>query len=318
MSQKNATPALLRLLKKQGKRFVNLNIAQLNEITSITWFSSTNPFTRISLSRIPPISSGLLLSTQEKAQKLELLQKLELDKEDILQTLMEKSLYRPQTIDDLIRNIEITQGIFEIYIGSQSAIVQKILDLSQEIKTFRMELELQANADKDLLTKIQFNFDSRLNSWLERMYENADNVLNKPHSLIDFATSIHNIFYGSFAVSLPPNLLPVPSTQKKRQVPKNEDDDDTTPLKKGKTKKGVENPSPKPNWKLRGSETWDMFTKDPNNLTPSSVCMMYHLLGSCPIGAKCRRAKSHCQPTNETQISQTDAFINDRRNANKP
>jgi hypothetical protein len=66
LNQKNAATSLSRLLKKQGKRYVNLNIAQLNEITSINWFSSTNPFTGLSLCRIPPIANGLLSSTQEK------------------------------------------------------------------------------------------------------------------------------------------------------------------------------------------------------------------------------------------------------------
>jgi hypothetical protein len=110
------------------------------------------------------------LNTQEKAQNLELLQKLEIDKEDVLQTLMDKTLYKPQTIDVLTGNIEITQGIFEIYIGAQSPIVQKIPELNQEIKSFCMELEIHGSGDKELLTKIQFNFDSRMNLWwLERV-----------------------------------------------------------------------------------------------------------------------------------------------------
>lgn len=315
LSQKNAVTSLTRLLKKQGKRYVNLNLAHLNEITSINWFSSTNPFTGVSLCRIPPIAFGLLSNTNEKAQKLELLQQLELDKEEVLQTLTDKTLYKPQSIDDLIRNIEIVQGIFEIYVGAQSAIVQKILELAQEIKSFRMELEIQANADKDLLTKIQFNFDSRLNSWMERMYENADNLLDVPHSLVEFSSSIHNIFHGSFAVALPPSLLP--AIQKKRPAA-DADAGEQPGSKREKTKKGVDNPSPNPDWKIKDNESWDMFTKDPNNLRPGSVCMMYHILGFCPIGTKCKRAKTHCKLTNETQIAQTNAFINDRRNCTRP
>jgi hypothetical protein len=96
LSQKNAATSLSRLLKKQGKRFVNLNLAHINEITSIMWFSSSNPFTGLSLCRIPPISTGLLSSIHEKSQKIDLLQKLELDKEEVLQTLTDKTLYRPQ------------------------------------------------------------------------------------------------------------------------------------------------------------------------------------------------------------------------------
>jgi hypothetical protein len=152
--------------------------------------------------------------------------------------------------------------------------------------------------------KIQFNFDSRLNSWMERVYENSDNIMDIPHSLIDFVSCIHNIFHGSFAVALPPSLLP---TQNKKR-----------PALKEKIKKGIVNPNPNPDWKLRDGETWDMFTKDPNNLRPGSVCMMYHILGHCPIGSKCKRAKTHCQLTNESQISQTSAFINDRRNNLRP
>jgi hypothetical protein len=100
LNQKNAATSLSCLLKKQGKRFVNLNIAQLNKITSINWLSSTNPFTGLSLCRIPPILNGLVSSTQEKAQKMELLQKLELEKVEVLQTLMDKTLYKPRSIDD--------------------------------------------------------------------------------------------------------------------------------------------------------------------------------------------------------------------------
>jgi hypothetical protein len=313
MTQKNAATSLSRLLKKQGKRFINLNISHMNEITSITWFSATNPFIGISLCRIPPISNGLLLCNQEKTQKLELLQKLELEKEEVLQTLMDKTLYKPNSIDDLIRNVEITQGIFELYVGAESAIVQKLVEFIQEIKSFRMELEIQANADRDLLTKIQFNFDSRLNSWMERMYENSDNFMDIPHSLIEFTSTIQNIFHGSFAVHLPPSLLPV---QKKR-LALDQDGNDTNP-KKEKLNKGIENPSPNPDWKIRDDEKWELFTKDPNNLRPTSVCMMYQILGHCPIGTKCKRAKTHCKLTNETQISQTNAFVLDRRNSAKP
>jgi hypothetical protein len=245
---------------------------------------------------------------------MELLQKLELEKEEVLHTLMDRTLYKPQSIDDLIRNTEIIQGIFEIYIGAQSAIVQKIIEFTHEIKSFRMELEIHASGDKELLTKIQFNFDSRLNSWMERIYENSDNLLDIPHSLIEFASGIHNIFHGSFAVALPPSLLP---TQKKRPAT-NEGDDGVPQPKKEKNKKGAINPNPNPDWKLKENETWDMFTKDPNNLRPGSVCMMYHILGHCPIGSKCRRAKTHCQLTNDNQIAQTTAFIADRRNDSKP
>jgi hypothetical protein len=127
-----------------------------------------------------------------------------------------------------------------------------------------MELEIQANADKDLLTKIQFNFDSRLNSWMERVYEHADNLMEVPHSLIEFLSTIHNIFHGSFAVALPASLIPPP---KKRPAADHDTDDiKQNNTKKEKVKKGVENPKPNPEWKIKDDESWDLFTKDLNNL----------------------------------------------------
>ena len=55
-------------------------------------------------------------SVFKKAQKLELLQKLEIEKQEILEILNDKSLHRPLSTDDMIQNIEIVQGILEIYL----------------------------------------------------------------------------------------------------------------------------------------------------------------------------------------------------------
>jgi hypothetical protein len=87
---------------------------------------------------------------------------------------------------------------------------------------------------------------------------------------------------------------------------------------KQKKRKGTENPEPNPKWALQDGETWALFNKDPNNLRPNSVCLMYHVLGNCPFGAKCKRSKTHGKLTNETQIKQLDTFIEDCRKNARP
>jgi hypothetical protein len=321
LSQKNSIVALSRLLKKQGKCAVNLSIAQSNEITSINWFAQNNPFVGLSTCRIPPISKlHSSESAMEKTQKLELLQKLEIEKQEVLQTLTDKSLYKPGSMDDVIRNIETIQGTMEIYLGSQCAIVQRIVDFIQSIKQYRLNLEFKAAADENLLTKIQYLFDSRLNTWMEDVYENADRLANVSHSLIDFTTIIQNIFEGSFCVSLPQSLLPATTSRTKRLTPDGEESqkqkDDSEP--KEKHRKGAINPSPNPDWKLKDGEKWEHFNRDPDNLRPASVCYLYHVLGHCPQGQQCRRAKSHCKLTNESIIRQTKEFIENCRKNAKP
>ena len=92
----------------------------------------------------------------------------------------------------------------------------------------------------------------------------------------------------------------------------------TGPTKKGKQKKGAINKDQNPDWKLKDGEKWEHFNKDPNKLRPSSVCFMYHILGNCPQGDKCPRAKSHSKLTNEAQIKQADDFIEDCRKNARP
>jgi hypothetical protein len=178
-----------------------------------------------------------------------------------------------------------------------------------------MRIAYIASSDEEMLTKIQYAFDLRLNSWLEDMYENSDNLMDVDHSQIDFTDIIQMVTRGSFTTSLPLSLKP--STNKKRPAEDTpEPPGQPTPKEKVKQKKGATNPEPNPKWKAQDGESWDLFNKDPNNLRPASVCLMYHVMGHCPLGTKCRRSKSHCKLTNEAQIKQTDAFVEDcRKNA---
>lgn len=320
LSQKNSITALSRLLNKQGRGFGNLSIAQANDITSINWFAQNNPFVGLSMCRMIPIDkSPSSMSALEKVNKLELLQKLELDKDEILNTLTDKSLHRPPSLDDVLRNLTTVQGILEIYLGPHCAIVQRLIDFKQEIKINRMELTFKAAADDQLLSKIQYIVDSRLSSWMEKMYANSDNLHAVPSQLIDFSSIIQSITFGHFSVTLPANLLPAPNN-KKRSAPdendldKSKTSDDGTP----KARRGTTNPEPNPKWKLQDGEKWEWFNKDPNNLRPKTVCLMYHILGQCPQGQRCKRAKTHCKLTNEAQIKETDMFIEDCRKNAKP
>jgi hypothetical protein len=177
-------------------------------------------------------------------------------------------------------------------------VVEKIVEFIQRIKLSSMKLEYMASADEELLTKIQYNFDLRLNSWLEDMYENSDNILDVDHSQIDFIDITQNIIRGSFSTTLPISLKPTPNKKRPAEdtpgIPGQPETKDQNEQQKQKQKKGATNSEPNPKWKVKDGESWDLFNKDPNNLRPASVCLMYHVMGHCPLGTKCRRAKSHC------------------------
>jgi hypothetical protein len=135
MSQKNAILSLSRMLKKQGRRFVNLSTSQSNEIVSINWFVPNNPFIGIATCRIPSMSKSFSHgSIFERAQKLELLQKLEMEKQEVFETLTNKSLHRPSSSDDVIRNLELVQSILELFLGPQCAVSQRIVEFIQRFK----------------------------------------------------------------------------------------------------------------------------------------------------------------------------------------
>jgi hypothetical protein len=71
----------------------------------------------------------------KKTKKLELLERLEVDRYEVIKELMdEDTLFRQSSIMDMIKSIETIQGIFEIYVDSQSAVVQKIVDFTLEMK----------------------------------------------------------------------------------------------------------------------------------------------------------------------------------------
>jgi hypothetical protein len=154
MSQKNAILALSRLLKKQGRRFVNISTSQSNEIISINWFAPNNPFIGIATCRIPTLAKSFASgSIFEKAQKLELLQKLEIEKQEVFETLNDKTLHRPTSSDDVIRNLEIVQSILEIFLGGQCAVVQRIVEFVQRVRMNSMKLEYMSYSDDELMTK---------------------------------------------------------------------------------------------------------------------------------------------------------------------
>jgi hypothetical protein len=257
---------------------------------------------------MPPASNHSAASAFERAEKLELQKELEFEKGEIMMTLTDRSLYRPITIEDLLCNVSIMQGIIELYVGSESMLAQRISEFYQEIRRTKSSIKLLMASDDTILTKIQFVFDTRLNTWLDRMYEYADNILEVDHNLINFASIIQSIQYGNFATELPLNLLPSMPT-KKRSASSNNDEKEKD---KQKQKKGDINSNIIPEFKLKEDETWSKFTKDPNNLRPASVCMMFHILGHCPQGKNCKRAKSH-ESLTEAQKQQTAAFIEDRR-----
>lgn len=308
MTQKHAIDELARRIKKDRQEEVNLDTAHAIEIISIKWFASHNPFIGLSLCRMPPTSKHSAASAFEKAEKLELQKELEFEKSEIISTLTDRTLYRPITIEDLLCNVNIMQGIIELYIGAECMLAQRLAEFYQEIRRTKSSIKLLLASDDTILTKIQFVFDSRLNTWLDRMYEFADNLDEVDHNLINFAAIIQSIQYGNFATELPLNLLPSAPTKKRPASGNN----DIKEKEKQKQKKGDINDNIIPEFKLREDETWSKFTKDPNNIRPASVCMMFHILGHCPQGKNCKRAKSH-ESLTEAQRKQVAAFIEDRR-----
>jgi hypothetical protein len=324
LNQKNSITALSRLLSKQDRGFGNMSIAQSNDVVSLQWFTQSTPFAGLSTCRmLPEAKSTFSLSALEKVTKLELLQKLEIDKESVLETLTDKSLHKPPSLDNVMRNLSTVQGILEIYLGIQCAVVQRISEFKQDIRANRRELVFKAAADDQLLTKMQYIFDSRLNSWMEKMYANADSIQDVPHELIDFSSIIQGITFGHFAVVLPAGLTPA-SNKNKRSAPEDDDSSersdhqDNRGTREKQARRAAINQDQNPKWKLQDGESWETFNKDPNNLRPKTVCLMYHILGQCPLGQKCRRAKSHGRLTNETHIKQTTAFVEDCRKNQKP
>jgi len=277
MSQKHATDELSRLLKKERQEEVNLDTAHILEIISVKWFASHNPFIGLSLCRMPPASKYSAASAFEKAEKLELQKELEFEKKEIISTLTDRSLYRPLILDDVLSNVSIVQGIIEVYLGAECVLAQRIAEFYYELKRTKSTIKLRMASDETILTKIQFVFDTRLNTWLDRMYENAENLAEVDHNLINFTSIVQSIQYGSFSTELPPNLLP-DAPSKKRQASPNDEAKDN---QKQKPKKGVVNDNIISEFKLKENEEWSMFTKDPNNLRPTSVCMMFHILGHC-------------------------------------
>jgi hypothetical protein len=269
MSQKHAADELARRLKKERKEEVNVETVNMIEIISIKWFASHNPFIGLSLCRLPPTSKYSAASAFEKAEKLELQKELEIEKAEVMSTLTDRSLFRPIIVDDLLSNVSIIQGIVGLYVGDKSVLAQRIADFYDEIRRSKSTIKLALASDESILTKIQYVFDARLNAWLESMYENADNILEVDHNLIIFDSIIKSIVYGTFSTEPPPNLLPN-TLEKKRPATAT----DEGKQNKQKQKKGVTNTNIIPEFKLREDENWSKFTKDPNNLRPSSVCMM--------------------------------------------
>jgi hypothetical protein len=93
-----------------------------------------------------------------------------MEKGKILTTLTDCSLYKPASIDDLLSNVSIAQGIIELYLGAESALAQRISYFYHAIRTNKSDIKLNLSSDKNLLTKVQYVFNTRLNKWLERVH----------------------------------------------------------------------------------------------------------------------------------------------------
>lgn len=144
------------------------------------------------------------------------MKELEIEKVEILSTMTDRSLFRPLSIDDLLSNVSIIQGILELYVGAESVIAQKVADFHFTLRSNKLDLKLNLAGDDSLLTKIQFVFDARLNNWLGRIYKNVVNLLEINHKLINFESIVDSILYATFSTELPPNLLQPILTKKLR------------------------------------------------------------------------------------------------------
>ena len=108
--------------------------------------------------------------------------------------------------------------------GNDSVLAQRVAEFYDEIRDKKSILKLRSASDDSILTKIQYVFDTRLNTWLGEMYENAENILRVDHNLINFDSIIKSVTYGTFSIELPPNLLPkIPD--KKRPAPGDDDEE---------------------------------------------------------------------------------------------
>jgi hypothetical protein len=72
MTQKHAADELGRRLRKETKKEINIEMANMMEIITIKWFASHNPFIGLSLCRLSPASKYSAASAFEKVEKLEL------------------------------------------------------------------------------------------------------------------------------------------------------------------------------------------------------------------------------------------------------
>ena len=199
-----------------GRSCARLSSSFIQDVTSILWFDHSDPFTGLSTCHMAPLIQSLSSKTMaaKKAKKLELLERLEVDRHEVLEELMDDSLFRPSSAMDMIQNIETIQGILEIYVGPQSAVVQRIFDFVSGMKKKTDSLDRTAIADSNFLTKIQYSFDKRLNEWMDAMYQHPENLMEVDNSLIEFMTIDRNIKHDCFFVPLPPELHP----KNKRQL----------------------------------------------------------------------------------------------------
>jgi hypothetical protein len=107
-----------------------------------------------------------------------------------------------------------------------------------------MRIAYIASSDEEMLTKIQYAFDLRLNSWLEDIYEHSDSLLDVDHSQIDFIDIIQMVTHGSFTTSLPLSLQPSPNKKRPAEDTPETPGQPTPKDPKQKQKKGATNPEP--------------------------------------------------------------------------
>jgi hypothetical protein len=117
----------------------------------------------------------------------------------------------PTTIDELLIIIQGFWALSTILFGKQSCLADKLKSFHEEILSNKLNFKAKAATDPDLIAKVMYLIDTRIQLWLGYLQRTDDRELVND-SVLDFGAITSAVLLGVLQVILP-KIFTQPKTQ---------------------------------------------------------------------------------------------------------
>ena len=241
--------------------------------------------------------------------------KHEISKNSLTKLTKTQVMY-PSSIELMIERIEAILAFTILFFTERSYLSKGLNYLLTLCKSNRTLLRTKFYLDKTFIAKFIFLIDDRINKWLIECAR-ANTVDETSLELVDFATIIMDLKLNRFFCDLPDSIKTIAKND--TSTPSNIEQTFIGKKRKqseGKMTKIIPNDNVEDKWKLKDTETWQMWRHKTGNGPMLSChakpCLKFHVKGTCY--EDCANKASHKKLTGD-DFRKTDDFIKQVRSS---